>query len=227
MGLFDTVIIENLKLKTPPEVKTFLKAAQRELPTDFQTKDLDNSMTTYYINDNNQMYVDHYVETGKRVKRDNFWEKWPDNRSFLEKIFFRIKHKTLFDKPQSSTVPEVKKVKKKYNGTHTFNFYTYEEIGGRHLDIEFKAEVINGKVKKIELVRFELESPIAAKKRKADREIFDKKMQESFEARKRFTSTWYYPILREVYNPFVFVAKNTIQWVCQRIINWSYRWHGV
>jgi len=226
MGLYDTVIIENLKLKTPPEVKQYLKAAERELPNDFQTKDLDSSMITYYI-DGDQMYMDHYVETGKRVKQDNFWEKWKDNRSFVERMYFKYKTKSLFNKPLSRTIPELKKIKQKYNGTHTFNFYTYEEIGGRYLDLEYKAEVVSGKVKKIEPVKFEIEGVSAAKKRKADREIFDKKMQESFEARKRFTSTWYYPILREVYNPLVFVAKNTIQWICQRIISWSYRWHGV
>ena len=226
MGLFDTIVIEGLKLKTPAEVKSYLQTADKQLPNDFQTKDLNNGMITYYIDANSQMHVEHYVETGKRIKRDNFWEKWPDNRSFLERLFFRIKNKSL-DNALSQTVPEFKKIKKKYDGTHTFNFYTYEEIAGRYLDIEYKAQAVAGKVKKIELVKYEIESVAAANKRKADREVFDKKMQESFEARKRFTATWYYPVLREVYNPIVFAARSTVQWVCQKIITWSYRWRGV
>ena len=227
MGLFDTIVIENLKLKTPPVVKDLLKEAGRELPNNFQTKDLDNSMTVYYIDKNSQMYVDQYVETGKRIKRDNFWSNWTDNRSFLERLFYRIKNKSLLGKPTSLTVPEFKKVKKKYTGTHTFNFYIYEEIAGRYLDIEYKAEVIAGKVKKIDLVRYEIESISVANKRKAEREVFDKKIQESMEARRKFTSSWYYPVLREVYNPFVFFTRSTIQWVCQQIINGLYKWRGI
>ncbi|NBP02057.1 MAG: hypothetical protein EBU90_18390 [Proteobacteria bacterium] len=227
MGMFDTIVIEGLKLGVSPEIRTYLKAAGRELPNDFQTKDLDNTLATYYIDSRGQMYVEHHVATGKKIKQDNFWSKWIDNRAFLEKVFLRAKNKTLFSKSQPRLVPEFKKIKKKYNGTHTFNFYTYEEIAGRYVDFEYKAETVNGKIKKIEPVRFKIENTSAAKKRRAEKELFDKKMQESFEARKRFTSTWYYPILREIYNPLVFVARNAVQWICQKLVNWSYKWQGI
>ena len=227
MGLFDSIVIENLKLKTPLAVENLLKEAGKESLADFQTKDLDNSMIVYYIDDKNQMYVDQYVDTGKRVKREDFWSNWTDNRSFLERLFYRVKNKSLLSKPAQLTMPEFKKVRKKYTGTHTFNFYTYIEIAGRYLDIEYKAEVITGKVKKIDLVRYNIESVADAKKRKAEREIFDKKMAESFAARRKFTSSWYYPILKETYNPFVYVTRALVQWVCNKLIAWSYRWRGV
>jgi len=227
MGLYDTVIVEGYKLKIPQEIESYLKAVGKELPNDFQTKDLSSSMGTYYIDKNGQMYFEYYEETGKRIKRDDFWKTWTDNRSFIERMFFKFKNKAIYNRPVSRTVPEYRKAKKKFTETHTFNFYTYEEIAERYIDIEYKAEVVNGKVKNIELVKYNLESISAAKKRKAEKEVFDKKMQESFEARKRFTSTWYYPILRETYNPFIFFLKLLIQKVCQKIISWTYRWTGV
>ena len=42
MGLFDNIVIEKLKLDYPPEVDSFLKARNVELPTDYQTKDLES-----------------------------------------------------------------------------------------------------------------------------------------------------------------------------------------
>jgi hypothetical protein len=50
MGMFDTVIVEGLKLKAPKEVFSYLKTNNSEFPVEFQTKDLENFLGNYKIN---------------------------------------------------------------------------------------------------------------------------------------------------------------------------------
>jgi hypothetical protein len=226
MGMFDTVRIEGLKLKAPREVTSFLSKNNVELPTDFQTKDLENVMGTYIIKKNNQIYVERYVPTGKKVARNDFFSTWTDNRSFVERLYYKCKFRKI-DQKESRLVPEMKKVEKKSDISSIFNFYTYEEVAGRLLDIEYTAEAIRGRIKRIKLTKWEIESESAAKKRKAEREVFDKKMLESFEARNKFKSQWYYPALKEIYNPIVLLTRLAIQGTCNFIVKQTYRWHGI
>ena len=66
MGMYDTVIVEGLKLKTSKEVAAFLKANSAKLPSEFQTKDLENFLATYYINEAGQIFETVYKPTGKK-----------------------------------------------------------------------------------------------------------------------------------------------------------------
>lgn len=228
MGLYDTVVIEGLKLKYPAEVSSYIKRLKAPFPSEFQTKDLDNSLSTFYIKPDNKIYREIYKETGKRVKREPLWLNWQDNRSLLERLYFKIKGGILFKKNKPSyTLPELKKSIIKSDLTSTFNIYSYDEVGGRYVDTEFCVIAVGGVVKKISLVKATIESEAHAKKRKADAAQFDQKMAASFEARRQFTSKWYYPILKEIYNPIVFFSKILIQNICNTIIKWTYRWHGV
>jgi hypothetical protein len=52
-------------------------------------------------------------------------------------------------------------------------------------------------------------------------------MEESFAKQREFKLKWYYPVLKEIYNPFVFFTKIIVQGLCNTVIRWSYRWHGV
>ncbi|NBW58319.1 hypothetical protein EBR43_11190, partial [bacterium] len=222
------VIIEGLKLpKLPAEINAFLKANDAALPADFQTKDLDNTLATYTIRENGQVYLTEYVPTGKKVPYEPIWKSLTDNRSFLERVYSNVKYGYYKDKSKSNLVEERKAVQSKVKFTSTFNAFIYHEIAGRYLDAEYEFTVVDGKVTKVKLLRIELESEASANKRKAGDAAFKAKMDASFEARRKFTSLWYYPILKEIYNPFVFFSKLIIQAVCNKIISWTYRWHGI
>lgn len=230
MGMFDTVVVEGLKLpKLPSTIESFLKKSNASIPNDFQTKDLENALLTFYIDSKGQIYEERRVATGKRVKRPLLWEAWKDNRSFIERMYFKFIDKKFLTSPYKElrTIPELKVVKKKSNITNTFNFYTFSDINGRYLDVEYKAEAVNGKVKSVILLKSELESEADSRKRRAANEEFDKKMIATVEARRRFVEKWYYPLLKEVYNPFVFFGKKAIQYFCTKLINWTYRWHSI
>ena len=55
MGMFDTVVIEGLKLPNlPKDINTFLKSVNETVPSNLQTKDLDNCLSTYIIKENAQ-----------------------------------------------------------------------------------------------------------------------------------------------------------------------------
>lgn len=226
MGMFDTVVVEGLKLPSPSkEVSKYLKDTGTELPNDYQTKDLDNSLSTYFIDKNGQLWYNELKATGKKIKRDPF-PLFTDSRSFLEKLYFNIKHRKL-NTAEARLWPEFKAVKTKTKLNCTVTFYNYEELAGRYVDIEYSATFINGKVKSVELVKSDLESVASAKKRKANDEAFYNKLKEDNQRRSEFRSRWYYPVLKEVYNPVVFFSKLFVQWACNKIVTWSYKWHGV
>jgi len=56
---------------------------------------------------------------------------------------------------------------------------------------------------------------------------FKTNMEVSIAAKKEFQSKWYYPVLRETLNPAIYFAKILVQAGCNKIVNWTYRWHGV
>ena len=80
MGLFDTVIIEGLKLKAPREVTSFLKSNNAEFPKEFQTKDLDSAMSVYTIKENGNIYIEERIPTGKKIPFNYPSWSWNDNR---------------------------------------------------------------------------------------------------------------------------------------------------
>lgn len=226
MGMFDTVVIDGLKLPNPgKEVAKYLKETNSVLPNDHQTKDLDNSLLTYFIDKNGQLWCNEMKDTGKKVVRAPF-PSFEDNRSFLERLYFKFKYKK-YTSNETRLWPELKPVKTKSKFTGTINFYNYVELHGRYVDVDYVATLINGKVSRVKLVKSELEPAIAAKKRKDRDDAFFKKLQEDNARRAEFTSKWYYPALREIYNPAVLFSKLFVQWSCSKIVTWSYRWHGI
>lgn len=224
--MFDTVLIEGLKLKAPREVTSFLKSNNAELPTEFQTKDLDNCLGTYKINSKWELYRQERKLTGKKIPYNPPFMNWHDNRPFLERLYWNIKNKK-YEVKEEKLVDEYKSVFVKDKITHTFKIYALEEIDNRYLSIEYSVKVIEGLVSSIKLLEWEIESQEDSLKRKKENDEFKAKIDSSLQRRKELQSQWYYPILREIFNPFVFFSRLLVQHICNKLITFSYRWTGV
>jgi len=224
--MFDTIIVEGLKLKAPKEVTSFLKANNAELPTEFQTKDLDNVLATYRIKENGQIYEDVRRPTGKKILYESFFKNWEDKRPLLEKLYWKFKNKTLTPLTDRY-VEETKTVTTKSKLNKTLNILSCDEIGGKYLTLEYELKSINGKVLSNKLIRWEIEPEEEANDRHKRDEEFKFNVDANFAIQKAFRSKWYYPIIRETYNPFIFFSRLLIQKTCNKIINLSYRWTGV
>jgi len=225
--MFDTVVIDGLKLKAPKEVTSFLKSNNAKFPSEFQTKDLDNFLSTYKINVDGQIYQEVRKLTGKRVPYKNPFDSWKDNRPLLERIYWKIKYKDSSYSLDNRLVEEVKLVNVKSKLTETFEIYTIEEVSGRYLELSYSVKAVDGKVKTVHLNKWSIESEKDSKKRNEENKEFQDKMNRSFAAQKEFRSKWYYPVLKETYNPFIFFSRLLVQKICNKIITWSYRWTGV
>lgn len=227
MGMFDTVVVEGLKLpELPKNIKTFLSANNSKLPSDYQTKDLDNCLSTYNIDKHGQIYLTVYKPTGKKEPYKDIFESIRDNRSFLEKLYYNYKFRHL-NKTRPKFITVKKPYKEKTGLSGVFNIYNYAEIAGRYIDVEFELVAEKGKVIKTKLIKTDIESENNSKKRRARDDEYNKKFQKSIDARKKFTSSWYYPVLKEVLNPTIFFSKLTIQAICNKILKWTNSWHGV
>lgn len=228
MGMFDTVIIEDLKkIKLSKEVNSLIKKSGQQFSNDFQTKDLDNSLVNFYIDKNNQIWEERYVPTGKKKPYEPLFEGWKDKRSFLERLYFNLKNRKFSTKPLPRLVEELKPKKIKSKLTSSFLIYTSKELNNRYVYVDVEVIANEGKVKSFKTVKIEIESlKDSVERLKRDKE-FKLKMDESFKRRKEFTSKWYYPILKEIYNPFVFFTAKIIQYSCNKLVTYTYRWHGI
>ena len=226
MGMFDTVIVEGLKLKTSKEVAAFLKANSAKLPSEFQTKDLENALGTYKLNAKGDVFIEERRPTGKKIPYELPFLNWKDNRSWLERVYWKFKHKE-YKKEDIKLIDETKPVFVKVKFTNTFTMLAVEKIDGRSLALDYEVKVIDGKVKSTKLLEWSLESKEDAQKRKQDDDEFLLQMDRSIAKHRKLKSRWYYPILKETYNPFIFFSRLTAQAICNSIIRWSYRWTGV
>lgn len=224
--MFDTIIIEGLKLKAPKEVTSFLKANNAELPTEFQTKDLENSLGTYKINAKGDVYREERKPTGKKIPFDLPFKNWEDNRPWLERVYYKFKYKN-HTKEEIKFVDETKPVFAKVKFTNTFTMLAVEDVSGRSLVLDYEVKVIDGKVKSTKLVEWSLESEKDAQKRKQDNDEFLLQMDKTINKRRELRSKWYYTILKETYNPFIFFTRKAVQAACNALVRWSYRWTGV
>ena len=225
--MFDTVIVEGLKLKAPKEVTSYLKANNAEFPNDFQTKDLDCSLATFRINSKGDFLYDSRKPTGKKIPYESPLAGWNDNRPVLEKLYWKFKSRKFGPASISRYVDEYKTVTVKTKITSTLTMLSYEEVGGRNLSLDYEVKVVEGKVKSVKLLSWELESVKEASERKKSDLEFKAKMDESFRKNNEFKSKWYYPVLRETINPLIFFTRIFVQAFCHLLIKWSYRWHGV
>lgn len=225
MGMFDTVVVEGLRLPAPgKEVSKYLKEVSSELPNDYQTKDLDNSMSTYFIDSKAQLWHNQMRATGKKIVRE--LPVFRNNDSFLETLYFNFKFRK-YNSKKNNLWPEFRPIKTKSFYTGDINFYNYTEIQGRYVEVEYAASFIKGKARSIKLIKSELEPVASAKKRRNRDETFFNKLKEDSARRAEFKSKWYYPVLRETYNPLIFFLKLLVQWSCSKITAWSYKWRGV
>lgn len=224
--MFDTIIVEGLKLKAPKEITSFLKANNAELPTEFQTKDLENSLSTYKLNAKGDVFREERKPTGRKIPYDLPFLSWKDNRSWLERVYWKVKYGEN-KKEDIKLVDETKPVFLKVKFTNTFTMLAVEEIGGRSLLLDYEVKVIDGKVKSTKLLSWTLESEKDAQKRKQDDKEFRLQADKAIAKHRELKSKWYYPILKETYNPFIFFSRLTVQAACSSIVRWSYRWTGI
>lgn len=227
MGMFDTVVIKDLKLKAPKEIVKLLKDNNKAFPSEFQTKDLDNVLATYFIRESGQVYVEQRKSTGKKIPYTNPFQGWEDSRSLLEKLYWKIKFKDTSYSLSNRLVEEVKLVKVKSDLTQTFEIYSLEEVGNRYIDLSYTLKAVNGRITSCKLNKWSIESEKDAKKRHKNDDEFKQKMETSFAKRKEFQSKWYYPILKQTYNPFIFFTRLFVHYLCNKITTSSYRWKGV
>jgi hypothetical protein len=226
MGMFDTIIVEGLKLKAPKEVTSFLKANNAELPTEFQTKDLDNVLGSYKLNAKGDVYREERRPTGKKIPYELPFLNWKDNRSYVERVYWKFKHKE-YKKEDVKLIDETKPIFVKTKFTNTFTMLAVEDIGGRSLTLDYEVKVIDGKVKSTKLLEWSLESEKDAQKRKQDNDEFLLQMDKTINKRRELRSKWYYPIIKETYNPFIFFSRLAVQSICNTLVRWSYRWLSV
>jgi hypothetical protein len=203
MGMFDTVIVEGLKLKAPKEVTSFIKANNAEFPTEFQTKDLDNVLGTYKLNAKGDIFREERELTGKKIPYELPFLNWKDSRSWLERVYWKFKHKE-YKKVDIKLIDETKPIFVKTKLTNTFTMLAVEKIDGRSLALDYEVKVIDGKVKSTKLLEWSLESKKDAQKRKQDDDEFLLQMDRSIAKHRELKSRWYYPIIKETYNPFIF-----------------------
>jgi hypothetical protein len=231
MGLFDTVVIEGLKLKQPPELKSYLRQHNATVSNDFQTKDLDNTLSTYYVKEDGQFYETIMVETGKQVR----WEplRFPNHQPWLEKMFNKILlskylNEYSYDyKKESGSNLHPERVPKivKSNITQTIAIYEYREIGGRYVELEYELKIIDGKVKSHKLLQFTLEDEKEAQQRKEKGAQLDAEWDLKRAQRQAFQAKWYYPVFREVVNPLIYLAGALTRKLADKISSNTHRWH--
>jgi len=226
MGMFDTIIIEGLMLKAPKEVTSFLKANNAEFPKEFQTKDLDNILGTYKLNAKGDVYREERKPTGKKIPYGLPFLSWKDDRAWLERVYWKYKHKE-YTNEEVKLIDETKPVFTKVKLTNTFTMLGVELINGRSLVLDYEVKVIDGKVKSTKLIEWSLESEKDAQKRRQDDEEFQLQTDRTLAKRRALRSKWYYPIIKETYNPFIFFSRLAVQSICNALIRWSYRWLGV
>ena len=227
--MFDTVVIEGLKIpKLPKEVNDLFKEANIQFPNDFQTKDLSNTLTTYTIKETGQIYETQYKPTGKKIPFRSPFEGWVDNRSFLERVYHKLRHHSLNRKfPELKYTDERKPVNVKSKLTETFDISFYTEVLSRYVDVTLEVKAVDGKVQKISLKDSSIESLKDSKERIQRQKQFEANLAQSLAKNKEFKSKWYYPIIKETYNPFVFFATKLAQALCNYILKLTYRWRGV
>lgn len=150
MGMYDEIKIKQ-NLSIPEDLKS-LNINWKEY--NFQTKDLDNCLSEYFISEDGFLY-EHiiereyipYTEEEKKDKNHKSWNLWKD---IIEKG------------------SEDKKID--FHGT--LIFYTYDQLDeDTDFWIEFKSYFVYGKLDKIELLDFKLDK---------DRKVKDEKWKDAY-----------------------------------------------
>jgi hypothetical protein len=134
MGLFDTIFCEK-KLPLTKEVKLAFPETDWS-KVDFQTKDLDNTMTTYSITKNGTLSILKVEGESVRVISEEEEKKIRKQKKFCWPYEFVEKSRKY----------------EKYVYTGLVNFYYYrEDKDDNTWDVEFTATFVNGKLQKLVL----------------------------------------------------------------------------
>jgi hypothetical protein len=139
MGMFDNIFCER-KLPLTKEIKKAFPG--RDWSTvDFQTKSLNNTMTSYYIKKNGYLYTE-------KVEGDYV-------RVITEEEEKKIKKQGRFCWPYKFV--EKRRTSNKEEVTATINFYDYsDDEEGNTWNIEFDAEFVKGKLFSLKLFKAEI-----------------------------------------------------------------------
>lgn len=228
--MFDTVIVTGLKLKQPKEVAAFLKKAGANFPTEFQTKDLENSLTTYHVAQDGSMTHTVHKSTGRMIKNNREpFKPFPHRySSFLEEIYNKYCYRQLNERyPAPHLIAETKPVTEKYTLTDTFHIYCYDEINGRYLSLDYSFTANDGQVTKTTLTHWNIESEREAYRRKKRDQEWKQQMDQQQQKQQILQAQWYYPVLREIYNPIVFFGIKLLQCIGSNLIKLTYQWSKI
>jgi len=139
MGMFDTVFCER-KLPLTKEIKKAF-ADKDWSKADFQSKSLDNTMSSYYIKKNGYLYTEKVEGEHVRVMTEAEEKKIKKQGKFCWPYKF-------VESSRTSVKEEI---------TATINFYDYsDDDKGNTWDIEFDAVFVKGKLTSLELVKGEI-----------------------------------------------------------------------
>ena len=168
MGMYDSIICQ-YPLPMPDDLKGYTGSH------DFQTKDLDLSLSTYTIDENGQLFIDRF---------EGEWEQGNENSdSFIGKLgYYKITKKWL----------------EQLNSTITIIFYDYQHSQNTDYDyfIEYEAIFINGKITSVKLITFEA-------KDNAERKRKDIEFNEQMKKHHEFIKTWKYKFFVKPYNSII------------------------
>lgn len=189
MGMYDTIVCK-YPLPIPDDPKGYTGS------DDFQTKDLDLSLSNYTIDENGQLFVHRF---------EGEWE--PGNKdadSFIGKLgYFKTTKKWL----------------EQLNTTITVVFYDYQQSNNTDYDyfIEYEAVFVNGKITSVKLIEF-------TATHNAERKIKDAEFNERLKKHHEFIKTWRYKYFVKPYNKtisFIFhktsKAFNNLSYILNRI----------
>ena len=175
MGMYDTIVCK-YPLPIPDDPKGYSGS------DDFQTKDLDLSLSNYTIDENGQLFVHRF---------EGEWE--PGNKdadSFIGKLgYFKTTKKWL----------------EQLNTTITVVFYDYQQSNNTDYDyfIEYEAVFVNGKITSVKLIEF-------TATHNAERKIKDAEFNERLKKHHEFIKTWRYKYFVKPYNKTIsFVFRKT------------------
>lgn len=163
--MYDTIVCK-YPLPIPDDPKGYTGS------DDFQTKDLDLSLSTYTIDENGQLFVHRF---------EGEWE--PGNKdadSFIGKLgYFKTTKKWL----------------EQLNTTITVVFYDYQQSNNTDYDyfIEYEAVFVNGKITSVKLIEF-------TATHNAERKIKDAEFNERLKKHHEFIKTWRYKYFVKPYN---------------------------
>jgi len=165
MGMYDSIVCK-YPLPMPDDPKGYSGS------DDFQTKDFDQSLATYTIDENGQLFIHRY---------EGEWEPGnKDSKSFIGKIgYFKTTKKWL----------------EELKTTTTIIFYDYIHSQNTDYDyfIEYESVFVNGKITSVKLIKFEA-TDNAERKRK------DIEFNEQMKKHHEFTKTWKYKYFVKPYN---------------------------